>query len=153
MTIQEEIKQTKPFDKTEEEALVSVARTSSVLDRTMMALLKPFGITSTQYNILRILRGSKDRGLCRHEIASRMIAQVPDVTRLLDRMEEAGLIKRTRGTDDRRMVHTDITEKGIEMLDKVAPRLAEWQSKVAAAVGDQNLEVLVKLLDRVRSAL
>jgi hypothetical protein len=57
MTIQEEIKQTKPFDKIEEEALVSVARTSSVLDRTMMALLKPFGITSTQYNILRILRG------------------------------------------------------------------------------------------------
>jgi DNA-binding MarR family transcriptional regulator len=153
MTIQEEIKQTRPFERLEEEALVSVARTSSLLDRALAAMLKPFDITPTQYNILRILRGSKDTGLCRHEIASRMIAQVPDVTRLLDRMEEAELIKRTRGTDDRRVVRTEITEKGVEVLDKVSKPLAEWHTQFAKNLGSEELRELVKLLDKVRSII
>lgn len=151
MSIQEEIKQTKPFAHLEEEALVSVARTSSVLERSMATVFKPFGITATQYNILRILNGSRDTGLCRHEIGARMIAQVPDVTRLLDRMEEAGLIKRTRGTDDRRLVRTEITEKGIELLTKVAAPLAEHQARVGQQIGAEDLKVLVKLLEKVRA--
>jgi DNA-binding MarR family transcriptional regulator len=151
MSIQEEIKQTRPFERIEEEALVSVARTSSVLERSMTALVKPHGITPTQYNILRILRGSHDSGLCRHEIAARMIAHVPDVTRLLDRMEEAGLITRTRGIDDRRLVRTEITEKGSEVLDKIAPQLAEWQSRFVKEIGGEDLTTLARLLDKVRS--
>ena len=151
MSIQEEIQQNRPFERIEEEALVSVARTSSVLERAMAVFLKPFDVTPTQYNILRILRGSNDSGLCRHEIAARMITQVPDVTRLLDRMEEAGLIKRTRGIDDRRVVRTEITEKGSEMLDRIAPQLAEWQDRFARELGVKDLETLVQLLDRVRS--
>lgn len=151
MSIREEIKQTKPFERIEEEALISVSRTSSMLERALTSLLKPFGVTPTQYNILRILRGSQDTGLCRYEIADRMIAQVPDVTRLLDRMEEAGLIRRTRGTDDRRVVRTEITEKGAETLEKIAPELTKWHDRLAKQVDAEDLSKLVRVLDQLRS--
>ena len=82
----------------------------------MAEALKPHGVTPTQYNVLRILRGSGEEGLCRSEIMERMIARVPDATRLLDRMEGAGLIERERSQVDRRFVTTRITEEGRRVL-------------------------------------
>src|SRR5947208_2507840 len=101
-----EIKQTKPFASLEEEALLSIQRTAAVLDHWIDDALKPYGITPTQYNVLRILRGAGKLGLCRNEVRDRLVAQVPDVTRLLDRLEESSLIERERGTSDRRLVAT-----------------------------------------------
>ena len=112
-TLSEEIRQAVPFERPEEEAFVSISRTAAVLGHALGEALKPFGITATQYNVLRILRGAGKTGLCRNDIRDRLIAQVPDVTRLLDRMEAAGLVARERGADDRRLVTTTITPSGL----------------------------------------
>src|SRR5690625_7147673 len=104
--VTKDLKQSRPFANLEHGAQLSIIRTSSMLTDAFERMLKPHGITSTQFNVLRILRGAGDTGLCRNEIGDRMITRMPDVTRLLDRMEEAGYIARERSTEDRRMVRT-----------------------------------------------
>ena len=99
-TLQEELKQSKPFHSLEEEAFLNIARTHAVLEHALAQALKPFDITPTQYNVLRILRGAGADGLCRNEVGERLVRRVPDVTRLLDRMEEMGLVGRVRGGED-----------------------------------------------------
>ena len=118
-SLQEELRQTKPFGSLEQEATLSVERTSAVLRHGVAEALRPFGVTPAQYNVLRILRGAGPNGLCRHEISDRLLTQVPDVTRLLDRMEAAGLVTRERSTEDRRLVATRITEEGRRLLDRI----------------------------------
>src|SRR5215217_305857 len=95
--LQAELKQARPFKSLEEEAHLSIQRTAALLEHAFESALKPHRITATQYNVLRILRGSEPDGLCRHEIAQRLVRQVPDVTRLLDRLEDTKLINRQRG--------------------------------------------------------
>src|SRR5690348_10722457 len=95
-TLRDEIKQTKPFARPADEALLSIMRTAAVLEHAGNEALKPHGLTHTQYNVLRILRGAGKRGLCGRDIAERMVSHVPDVSRLLDRMEDAGVIVRMR---------------------------------------------------------
>ena len=94
--LQAEIKQSKPFPSPTAEALLGILRTAAVLDHHLAEALKPYGITTTQYNVLRILRGAGQQGLCGREVAERLLSKVPDVSRLLDRTEELGLIKRER---------------------------------------------------------
>src|ERR671919_2703586 len=105
-TLREELKMSKPFRSVEEEAVLSIARTAAVLEHTASEGLKAFDLTVTQYNVLRILRGAGEAGLCRNEVGERLVTKVPDVTRLLDRMEAGGLIVRERGAQDRRFVAT-----------------------------------------------
>jgi len=111
MDLQQELKQTRPFKSSLEEAFVGLQRTAALLEHALETALKPSGVTATQYNVLRILRGAGPQGLCRHEVGDRMVRRVPDVTRLLDRLEDMGLITRTRGGEDRRFVSTTITPK------------------------------------------
>src|SRR6187402_357659 len=114
-----EIKQTRPFRSIEEEAALSIVRTAAALEHTFDQAIKGYDITSTQYNVLRILRGAGSEGLCRNEVGQRLVRQVPDVTRLLDRMEHLDLIARQRAGRDRRYVTTTITKKGLELLKKL----------------------------------
>jgi DNA-binding MarR family transcriptional regulator len=95
--LQAELKQNKPFKSLKEEAHLSIQRTAALLEHAFETALKPHKITGTQYNVLRILRGSEPGGLCRNEIGARLVRQVPDVTRLLDRLEDAKLISGERG--------------------------------------------------------
>src|SRR5688500_12106387 len=106
--LREELRQSRPFATPSHEAHLSVLRTAAVLTDAIEQALRPYGITGAQYNVLRILRGSPD-GLCRNEVRDRMLTRMPDVTRLLDRMEDAGLIWRARGVEDRRLVTTRLT--------------------------------------------
>ena len=124
-TLRDELKQTRPFHSIEQEALLSVVRTSAALMDRFELFLRPYGITSTQYNVLRILRGSEPEGLCRNELRDRMLTRMPDVTRLLDRMEESGLVERARDNEDRRMVSTRITKKALELLTTLDPVVAD----------------------------
>jgi DNA-binding MarR family transcriptional regulator len=149
--LQDEIKQTKPFASLEEEALLSINRTAAVLGHQLADVMKPFGVTPTQYNVLRILRGAGERGLCRHEVRDRLIAQVPDVTRLLDRMEDVGLIERERDAEDRRMVNTRITRKGLRLLDELAGPLVEFQRAQIGHLGREKLRALIDLLAEARA--
>ena len=100
--------------------------------------------------MLRILRGAGEAGLCRHEIASRLITPVPDVSRLLDRMVLAGLVTRTRGLSDRRMVKACITLPGLALLgelDRTTPGMAEKQ---LGHLSDDQVRMLIDLLESAR---
>jgi DNA-binding MarR family transcriptional regulator len=114
--------------------------------------MKPFGITPTQYNALRILRGAGDKGLCRNEIRDRLVAQVPDATRLLDRMEAAGLIRRERDTADRRFVTTRITDEGLRVVNELDGPVAEMHRRRLGSLDADELRTLISLLARVRDA-
>src|SRR6476469_4609617 len=114
--LQDEIKQTRPFARPGDEALLSIFRTASVLEHAFNELLRPFGLTMTQYNVLRILQGAGAAGLCGREIGERLVSRVPDVSRLLDRMTELALVSKERDAADHRHVTTRITTKGLRLL-------------------------------------
>ena len=150
MELRDEIKQTKPFASLEEEAHLSVERTAAVLGHGFAEAIKPYGITPTQYNVLRILRGAGDAGLCRHEVRERLVAQVPDVTRLLDRLEDAGLVVRERDATDRRLVATRITAAGLRLLKRLDQPVADVHRQQLGHLGEQQLRTLVALLAEAR---
>jgi DNA-binding MarR family transcriptional regulator len=145
-----ELKQRKPFRSVRHEAHLSILRTAAELEHAMEAALKPHGITATQYNVLRILRGAGPGGLCRHEIATRMLRRVPDVTRLLDRMEDLRLVGRQRDGDDRRFVTTRVTAAGLKSLAALDPVVDHLTDAQVGHLGDARLRTLIDLLGRVR---
>ena len=148
--LQDEIKQTKPFASLEQEALLNIERTSALLSHQLEQALKPYGITPTQYNVLRILRGAGERGLCRSEVRERLIAQVPDVTRLLDRLEEMKLIERERDSVDRRLVNTRITEQGLDLLRRLDQPVLDFHKTQLGHLGKDKLRTLIDLLTSAR---
>jgi len=148
--LRDEIKQTKPFDHPADEALLSILRTATVLEHASNEMLRPFGITMTQYNVLRILRGAGARGLCGREVGERLISSVPDVSRLLDRMADMGLIVKERDAADRRHVTARITPKGRRVLTRATPALAEYGRARAERLSTRTLETLVEALEAIR---
>ena len=148
--LQAELKQHKPFKSLKEEAHLSIQRTAALLEHAFETALKPHRITATQYNVLRILRGSEPDGLCRNEVGARLVRPVPDVTRLLDRLEAAKLIGRQRGGEDRRYVVTRITKAGLRLLDQVQQRIDEIHEEQLGHLDEAQLRQLVALLAVVR---
>ena len=149
--IRHEIRQAKPFASLQQEAELNIVRTAAVLTDSIERIFAPFGISVTQYNALRILRGAGSDGLCRNELRDRMITRMPDVTRLLDRMEEAGWVTRGRVTGDRRRVSARITEKGVRLLDELEEPLAREQERRLGNLSDEQLRMLSGLLTLVRN--
>lgn len=145
-----ELKQRKPFRSLEHEAHLSLQRTAAQLEHEFDGVVKPHGITSTQYNVLRILRGAEPSGLCRNEIGARMVRSVPDVTRLLDRLEEARLVTRERGSEDRRLVRTRVTAEGLSLLAALDPVVDAAHRDGLGRLGDGRLRSLIDLLGRIR---
>lgn len=150
--LQTEIKQSAPFASSEEEVLLNLMRTASRLEHTLAEGLKPFGVTPTQYNALRILRGAGSSGLCRNEVRDRMIKPVPDATRLLDRLEQAGLVQRDRDGADRRFVTARITKKGSRLLTRIDGPLEELLERELGHMSKTKQRTLVKLLAEARTA-
>ena len=150
--LRDEIKQRKPFGSAEQEAHLSIERTAAVLGHALAEAMKPYGITPTQYNVLRILRGAGTSGLCRHEVRDRLVAQVPDVTRLLDRLEEAELIRRERDSKDRRQVATRITERGLELLSNMDQPVMDAHRRQLGHMTKEQLTTLSELLTLARQA-
>lgn len=146
-----ELKQTKPFPRPGQEALVSILRTAAVLEHEINDALKRFELTSTQYNVLRILRGAGSAGLCGREVGERLVTQVPDVPRLLDRMTEAGLVARKRDPADRRHVTARITPKGLRLLDDVEPTLGIIERRRTGSLGPDAIQALLRHLEAVRA--
>jgi DNA-binding MarR family transcriptional regulator len=149
-TLRDEIKQTKPFTSLEQEAQLSVIRTGAVLLDDVERFLKPYGITATQYNVLRILRGSEPAGLCRNELRDRMLTRMPDMTRLLDRLEEAGLVVRAREDEDRRMVRSRISSAGLELLAELDGVVQVEEKRRLAHMTTEQLRTLIDLLALAR---
>ena len=149
-TLRDEIRQGKPFDSPEQEAMLSIERTAAVLMHAFADALKAYDITPTQYNVLRILRGAGSEGLCRNEIRDRLVSQVPDVTRLLDRMEESGLVERERSETDRRLVSTRITRDGLSLLKRLDGPVAEAHERQLGHLSATQLRTLIALLAAAR---
>jgi DNA-binding MarR family transcriptional regulator len=145
-----EIRQTKPFTSTAEEAILNIQRTASVLAQAVAESLKPHGLSETQYNALRILRGAGPKGLACQEIAERMITRDPDITRLLDRLEARTLIERARSVNDRRVVVTRITAEGLRILAAIDSEAKDLPKKVLGHLGEKRLRILIGLLERAR---
>ncbi len=148
-----ELRQTKPFSLPEEELYLSLLRTSDLLGRGFGALLKERGISPPQYNVLRILRGAGEPGLPCGEIASRMVTRDPDVTRLLDRLEQRALISRGRTPGDRRVVSTRITEDGLALLNELDPLARDIHVRQLGFLSTSEKRVLLDQLARVRDQL
>jgi DNA-binding MarR family transcriptional regulator len=149
--IRDEIKQTRPFRSLEEEVLVALARTTDRMQRGMSVVLKAAGLSTTQYNVLRILRGAGPAGLSCGEITERMVTRDPDLTRLLDRLESRQLVTRARDGADRRVVTTKISEAGLSVLAGLDDPLRQEQRRLLAHVGEDRLRSLAGLLDLVRA--
>jgi DNA-binding MarR family transcriptional regulator len=136
----------------EEAVFLDLLRTTDMLTRRLVTVLKSEDLSANQYNVLRILRGSPD-GLPCGEIASRMITRDPDITRLLDRLEKRNLISRCRETKDRRMVMARITPDGLKLLARLDEPVEEAHHKQLGHLGRERLRALTQLLRSARTAV
>jgi len=135
----------------EQQVFLDLLRLNGALVRDAEEILKPFDLSNSQFNVLRILRGAGASGLTCGEVGGRMITHDPDITRLLDRLETRGLIARERQQEDRRVVKTRITAAGLRILgDLDAPLCALHKQQFAAIPADQ-LAQLAKLLANLRA--
>jgi len=139
-----------PHAALEAEVFVSLLRTADALARGAEALLKPHGLSGTQYNVLRILRGAGEKGLACREVGGRLISRDPDITRLLDRMESRGLIARAREAGDRRVVRTRITPGGLRLLAELDEPVRQLHRRQLRHLPEKQLRQLSALLDRAR---
>jgi MarR family transcriptional regulator, organic hydroperoxide resistance regulator len=142
----EEIKQTKPFANFEDEVLLNLRRTADVLEREVVLTLKPYELTPSQYNVLRILRGAGASGLMCSEIGERMVTRDSDITRLLERLQKRSLITRQRDVKDRRIINTCITDEGLKLLAELDVPMEESSKKRLSHFSREMLEQLNALL-------
>jgi DNA-binding MarR family transcriptional regulator len=136
----------------EEAAFLDLLRTTDMLSRGLVTILKPEDLSPTQYNVLRILRGAPERLPC-GEIAKRMITRDPDITRLLDRLEKRGLIARSREARDRRTVMARITGAGLKLLARLDEPVQTAHRKQLGRLARGRLRLLTDLLREARSQL
>jgi DNA-binding MarR family transcriptional regulator len=148
-----EIRQNKPFQLREEEAFLNLGRTYEFLQRRMAELLKEYQLTPTQYNMLRILRGAGADGVTCSQATERMLSPDPDVTRLLDRLEAQGFIRRERSKEDRRVVITRITDSGLALTFRIEGPLHQLFKTLLGRVGQQRLKELIDTLELLREPL
>ncbi len=148
--LRREIKQNRPFVSVQEEVVLSLVRTADEVAVPMNEVLREAGLSQSQYNILRILRGAGEEGQPCGEIAERMVRRDPDLTRLLDRLETAGLVSRSRDTRDRRVIRASITRKGLDLLAKLDKPVDESVKRALAHVPVTRLRALLELLEELR---
>lgn len=146
----EEIRQTRPFRNAAVEATLGILRTATQIRRQFAQVVDPSGITPAQYNVLRILRGAGAAGIPTLVVRDRLLEEAPGITRLLDKLEVAGLVRRERATPDRRQVMCYITPKGLALLKKLDPIIGTVEERCGVALSAPELRVMIDLLDRIR---
>ncbi|HEV2860928.1 MAG TPA: MarR family transcriptional regulator [Pyrinomonadaceae bacterium] len=146
----EELGQKKPFATLEDEVFVNVLKTAEDFLRREAELLKPYELTPSQYNVLRILRGAGADGLICREIGERMIARDPDVTKLIDRLEGRGFVTRERQEKDRRVIVIRITDEALKTLAEIDRPVLELTSGLLGHLGERRLKNLNSLLEAAR---
>lgn len=140
----------KPFDSATQEAHLSILRTASHLEAPFAELFRGTGLSGPTYNVLRILRGAGESGRACHEIGEHMVTRVPDVTRLLDRLEERGLAERVRDKADRRVVTARITAAGLKVLEGLDGPVLALHDEQLGHLSRKDLDQLSALLAKVR---
>ena len=152
-SLQREIRQTRPFRSAAEEASLGIVRTAALVRRAVARVVEPSGITPAQYNVLRILRGAGRAGLPTLAVRDRLLEEAPGITRLLDKLEIAGHVRRARSTPDRRQVICFITPRGLGLLKKLDRVIVRADESGAAGLKPREQRTLIALLDRVRTAM
>jgi DNA-binding MarR family transcriptional regulator len=150
--LRSEIKKREPFVLPEQEAMLNLLRTHDRFQLRFARLFREFGLTSSQYNVLRILRG-EGRPLPCLEIADRMIAAVPGITGLIDRLERMDLVTRIRSTEDRRVIYVEITPKALALLGKMDEPVEALHKTLVGHMSEAELKELSRLLEKARHAL
>lgn len=148
--LQEEIRKKNPFDSLEQETALNLLRTVDHLQQHSQQLFQEYDISPPQYNVLRILRGHGGNGLPCCEITAQMTTRMPDITRLVDRLEEASLVERTRAADDRRVVRVSITNAGLDLLARLDRPILELHKRQLGHLTRAELTELNRLLVEVR---
>jgi len=148
-----DIVQERPFASPEEEALLNLMRTSDCLQRAFQRKTRAWGITSTQYNVLRILRGAQPRGLTCSAIGSRMITAEPDITRLLTRLKALKLVRQLRDGKDRRVVWTQISGAGLHLLTQMDPTILSAPGELLGHISSAELTEMIRLLELARKGV
>ena len=146
----QELRQSRPFASLEEATFLSIQRTASVWMQELSHHLRPYGLTPTQYNVLRILRGAHPGSLTCGEVGERMVNEVPDVTRLIDRLVARRLAWKARDESDRRVVRVEISGQGLELLADLDDKVLGWLDKLLAALEGAELETLCALSEKAR---
>ncbi len=150
--LREEIRQRRPFRSIFHEGTLALMRTADTVRRVHAAAVEPAGVTVQQYNVLRILRGAGKDSLPTLEIAARMIEQTPGITRLLDKLEAAGFVRRERCAHDRRQVLCYITPAGLDLLRELDEPVDRADQASLEALNRMEIGHLLELLNRIRSA-
>src|SRR6516165_11726208 len=150
--LRQEIAYQRPFSSAEEEALLNLMRTSDCVHREFQRRTRHWGITSTQYNVLRILRGAQPQGLTCSAIGDRMITAEPDITRLLARMKALKLIRQQRDKRDRRVLWTQISSAGLDLLSKMDGGINQAPIDLLGHLDRGELQELIRLLELARKS-
>ncbi|HYD01378.1 MAG TPA: MarR family transcriptional regulator [Phycisphaerales bacterium] len=149
-----EIHKRGPFQSAAQEAYLNVLRTASVLSAEFERLFRRHGLSGATYNALRILRGAGEEGRRCTEIGEHLVAEVPDVTRLIDRLERAELVKRSRGTgEDRRVVNVRITGAGLALLKKLDQAVMDLHQRQMGHMSRRDLQTVSELLCAAREGV
>lgn len=148
--LQRELGKKKPFECPEQEATLNLLRTTDFLCREGNALFEKHGISGPQYNVLRILRGHRETGLCGQHIVAQMVTQMPDITRLVDRLEASGFVRRERTDQDRRLILVHITAAGLELLASLDEPIISLHRKQMKHLSRAEIAELNRLLVKLR---
>lgn len=149
-SLKAEIEQNIPFSSARQEAVLNLLRTADRFSHAIQRGIRPWGITATQYNVLRILRGSGPDGLTCSEIGNRMLTADPDITRLLLRLKALKLIRQHRDQRDRRVVRTLISETGLRLLKEMDPAMKRAPEALLGHMSAEEIAGLTRLLERAR---
>ena len=150
---QRDIRQSKPFRSTAHEATIALVKTADDVRRQADEFLAPHGLTASQYNVLRILRGAGPDGIATLEVAERLVERAPGITRLLDRLEAKGLVRRERCAGDRRQVLCSATPKSSRLLDSLDQGISAFDERMMSSLSPSEQRTLIGLLDRIRASL
>jgi DNA-binding MarR family transcriptional regulator len=151
--LQQEIQQRKPIRLLEEETALNLVRTADLLAQKLTDVLKPYGLSGTQYNVLRILRGAGAEGASCKDVSSRLVTRDPDITRLMDRLEGRGLLRRDRAKEDRRVVTHQLTSDGLQLVNRLDEPIEALHEEALRHMSKAKLRELISLLEELRAGL
>ena len=151
--LQQEIHQTKAIRRPEEEASLNIVRTADALMLALSGVLKPYLLSATQYNVLRILRGAGKDGASCKDIGRRLVARDPDITRLMDRLEQRELVTRDRAKEDRRVVTHRLSKAGLELVNELDRPIEALHRQTMGHMKARKLRDLIGLLEEIRAGI
>jgi DNA-binding MarR family transcriptional regulator len=151
-SLQNELKKRSPFDSLEQEAMLALMRTTDLLENRLARLFREYGLTLTQYNVLRILRGEGKPMACL-EVAERMIQVAPAITRVIDQLLKLELITKTQSTSDRRVFEIELTSVAVSLLKRMDRPVLDLHASLLNGVDKNDLRSIIRTLETVRSGI